>query len=416
MVGPAAPTRAMDFLLRDTLSGRAKPVRRPPGRPLGLYVCGPTVYDGAHVGHARTYLFFDLVRRHLEAEGVPVRHVMNVTNFEDKIDVRAAQLGVSWRSLAQREEAGFLRDLNALRILPPHYRPRASDYVRQMTEVARKLARTGRVRRQGDTWLYTPPERPREVNFATTADLASRAVREPGHPFPLGEGAAGEFMVWKLQDPPRPSWPGPWGAGTPGWHLECYAMANELLGLPVDVHGGGTDLIFPHHYAENEVALALRRKPFAHIFVHPGLVLWEGSKMSKSKGNLVSLRPTLAEFGPDALRWYLLGRALTERFHWSAEGLRRASSEWKRIRRTLQTWLHPGAGGRVGSMRAREVAAEVRMDLAADLATDRVFDHLRAWATAIEGDPSGHIPHGERRVAVAALRDIEGRTGLRILP
>jgi cysteinyl-tRNA synthetase len=404
----------MDLLLRDTLSGRAKPVRRRRGRPVTIYACGPTVYDGAHVGHARTYLFFDLVRRHFEAEHIPVRHVMNVTNFEDKIDARAAQLRLSWRALALREEAGFLRDLHALRILPPHFRPRASAFVPQMTEVARQLARTGRVHRQGNEWLYTPPARPRGVNFATAADLAAHAVHEPGHPFPLGNGAAGEFMVWKLQDPPRPSWAGPWGRGTPGWHLECYAMASELLGLPVDIHGGGTDLIFPHHYAENEVALALRHRPFANIFVHPGLVLWEGAKMSKSKGNLVSLRAALATAGPDALRWYLLSRAPTERFHWTPEGAARAAAEWRRIQRTLQLWLRPAAGGHVGSLRAREVAAEVRWDLGADLATDRAFDHLRAWATAIEGDPSGHVPHGERKGAVAALAEVERRTGLKI--
>ncbi len=406
----------MDLLLRDTFSARAVPVPHRARRPLTLYVCGPTVYDGAHVGHARTYLFFDLVRRHLEAEGIPVRHVMNVTNFEDKIDARAAELGLSWRDLALREEAGFLRDLHALRILPPHYRPRASDYVPQMTEVVRRLAKTGRVRRQGAEWLYTPPVRPRGVNFATAADLAAHAVREPGHPFPLGDGAAGEFLVWKLQDPPRPSWEGPWGRGTPGWHLECYAMANDILGLPVDIHGGGTDLIFPHHYAENEIALALDRRPFAKIFVHPGLVLWDGSKMSKSRGNLVPLRTALREVGPDALRWYLLGSPLTERFHWSPEGLRRAAGEWAHLRRTLQGWLRPGAAGRVGRLRAREVADGVRLDLTADLATDRVYDHLRALSVAIEADPSGHLPRGERSATLAAIRDVERRTGLRIRP
>ncbi len=406
----------MDLLLRDTLSGRAVPVPRRLRRPLTMYVCGPTVYDGAHVGHARTYLFFDLVRRHLEAEGIPVRHVMNVTNFEDKIDARAAELGLSWRALALREEAGFLRDLHALRLLAPPHRPRASDYVPQMTEVARRLARTGRVRQQGSEWLYTPPARPKGVNFATAADLAAHAVREPGHPFPLGDGAAGEFMVWKRQEPPRPSWPGPWGRGTPGWHLECYAMANDLLGLPVDIHGGGTDLIFPHHYAENEIALALDRRPFAKIFVHPGLVLWDGSKMSKSRGNLVPLRVALRDVGPDALRWYLLGSPLTERFHWSTEGLRRAAGEWRHLRRTLAAWLRPGAGGRVGRLRAREVADGVRLDLTADLATDRVFDHLRALVVAIEADPSGHVPHGERTASLEAIRDIERRTGLKIYP
>jgi len=403
---------AMDLLLRDTLSGRVKAVHHRPGRPVGLYVCGPTVYDGAHVGHARTYLFFDLVRRHLEAEGIPVRHVMNVTNFEDKIDVRAAQLGLSWNSLALREEASFLRDLRALRILSPHVRPRASDDVPQMTEVARRLAKTGRVHRQGDEWLYTPPPRAAGVNFPTGAELASHAVEEPGHPFPLEGNAAGDFMVWKLQEPPHPSWEGPWGRGTPGWHLECYAMAHELIGLPVDIHGGGLDLIFPHHYSENEVALALDHKPFAHLFVHPALVLWAGSKMSKSRGNLVPLRSALRDVGPDALRWYLIGQPMTERLNWSSVALRRAANEWRRIRRTVRFWLRTGTGGHIGALRAEEVAAAVRRDVAADLATDRVFDHLRSLAASIDADPTGHVPTGDGRAARAAIRDVERRTGL----
>jgi cysteinyl-tRNA synthetase len=352
------------------------------------------------------------VRRHLEAEGVPVRHVMNVTNFEDKIDVRAAELGLPWRTLALREEASFLRDLKALRIIAPHVRPRASDFVPQMTEVARRLAKTGRVHRQGDEWLYTPPPRPNGVNFPTGTELAEHAVPEPGHPFPVDTASAGEFLVWKLQEPPRPSWIGPWGRGTPGWHLECYAMAHELIGLPVDVHGGGLDLIFPHHYSENEVALALDRRPFARIFVHPSLVLWAGSKMSKSRGNLVPLRTALREVGPDALRWYLLGQSKSERFDWTPVALHRAAAEWRRIRRTIRGWLRPGTGGHIGALRAGEVAAAVRRDLAADLASDRVFDHLRSLAAAIDADPSGRVPFGDGRAARSALRDVERRTGL----
>jgi cysteinyl-tRNA synthetase len=402
----------MDLLLRDTLSGAIKPVRRRRGRPVTLYACGPTVYDGAHVGHARTYLYFDLIRRHLDTEGIPVRHVMNVTNFEDKIDARAAQLGLTWRQLALREEASFLRDLKALRIRSPHCRPRASAYVPQMTAVARSLARTGRVRHQGEEWLYTPPPRPHGVNFLTGEEMAAHAVLEPTHPFTVGPGGGGEFLVWKRQDPPRPSWPGPWGRGTPGWHLECYAMARELLGIPIDVHGGGTDLIFPHHYAENEVALALNSRAVARVFSHPGLVLFNGSKMSKSRGNLVPLRTALKAVGPDALRWYLLGRPMVERFDWSDESLYRAASEWRRIQRTLREWLAPGAGGAVGALRARELAEEVRRDIAAGVTIERALDLVRFLASTIDADPTGRIPRGERHAARAALHEVEARTGL----
>jgi cysteinyl-tRNA synthetase len=281
-----------------------------------------------------------------------------------------------------------------------------------MTDVARRLVRTGRVRRQGNEWLYDPPERPPGVNFLTAEELAAHAVPEPTHPFTSGPGGGGEFLVWKLQDPPRPSWPSPWGRGTPGWHLECYAMARQLLGIPVDLHGGGTDLIFPHHYSENEEALALEGKPFARVFSHPGLVLFEGSKMSKSRGNLVRLRTALREVGPDTLRWYLMSRPMTARFDWSDESLRRAHAEWRRIARTFHHWLQPGAGGSIGALRARETALMIRRDIAADVATDRVLDHLRALASAIDADPTGRLPRGERRAARTVLREVEARTGL----
>ncbi|MGI0155650.1 MAG: class I tRNA ligase family protein, partial [Thermoplasmata archaeon] len=322
----------MDLVLRDTLSGDARPVRRRPGRPLALYVCGPTVYDVAHVGHARTYLFFDVARRFLEAEGVPVHHVMNVTDFEDKLDARAARLGIPWRTLARREERGFFRDLAALGVLPPHERLRATAYIPAMVRVARRLERTGRVRREGDEWIYTPPRRREGANFPTDRQLARHAVVEPGHPFPQRQEAAGEFMVWRLQAPPKPSWPSPWGPGIPGWHLECYALADRFLRVPVDLHGGGTDLIFPHHYAENEVGLSLRRTLFSRVFLHTAFVLIDGGKMSKSVGNLVPLRTALEEVGPGALRWYLLSTASRRSLKWDPAALRIAVEEFSFVR------------------------------------------------------------------------------------
>ena len=208
----------MPLRLEDTRSGERRTVRPRSGRSVTLYVCGPTVYDRAHVGHARTYLFFDVVRRFLVAEGQPVRHVMNVTDFEDKIDKRAAELDLSWRALARREEAGFFRDLGAFGVLPPHACPRASDYAPQIVRVAESLAKTGRVRREGDLWIYSPPERAAGGNFPTDADFARHAVEEPDHPFPRREGALGEFVIWKRQNPPLPSWTSCWGRGSPGWH------------------------------------------------------------------------------------------------------------------------------------------------------------------------------------------------------
>jgi cysteinyl-tRNA synthetase len=406
----------MRLRLEDTRSGERRKVRALPGRPVTLYACGPTVYYAAHVGHARTYLFFDIVRRFLAAEGHFVHHVMNITDFEDKIDRRAAELGTTWRALARREEAAFFRDMGRFGILPPVDHPRASDFAPDIVRVAEALDRTGRVRREGDLWIYSPPERPEEENFLNEADLARHAVEEPDHPFPRREGALGEFVIWKRQDPPLPSWPSKWGRGTPGWHLECYAMARRILDIPVDLHGGGLDLIYPHHHAENEIALALDGKPFSRMFVHTAFVLQAGAKMSKSTGNLTSLRSALKSTSAGGLRWYLLSTPYRVRIEWSPFALDKSQREYEELRRNLRRWLEPGRGGALGAAFARRLSEGVRSDLSEGLATDKVIDRLRAFSAELGKDASERVAAGERAPVRDALREVEDRTGISLLP
>jgi cysteinyl-tRNA synthetase len=401
----------MDLLLPDTLARRPRPVRARPGGSVSLYVCGPTVYDRAHVGHARTYLYFDLARRFLEAEGARVRHVMNITDIEDKIDARAAALGIGWRTLVRREERGFLRDLRDLGVRPPHDVPRASEFVPRMARVARALQRTGRVERVGDEWYYTPPRRRAGTNFPTDRQLATHAVHEPGHPFPTRSDRAGTFMIWRLQRPPKPSWPGPWGPGIPGWHLECFAMADRYLGLPVDLHGGGVDLVFPHHYAENEVSLALRGCRISRVFLHTAFVLVRGDKMSKSTGNLVSLRSVLDRTEPSALRWYLLSKPLDRRLDWEPAALARAEADYGRVRDAVRRFVR--AGGR--SAVALALSEAVRRDLGRGLGAERAFARLRNFAQRAESSSGRRPAPAERAAARKAFRAIEDRTGLVLL-
>jgi cysteinyl-tRNA synthetase len=402
----------MELTVGDSLSGRQTPVRPTRGRSVRMYVCGPTVYAPTHVGHARTYLYFDVARRFLEGEGTPVQHVMNVTDIEDKIDRRAKDLGISWRSLARREERAFVRDLTDLRILLPQHRPRASEFVREMARTARALARTGRLRHANGECLYDAPRRRRGENFPTGPELARHAVDEPGHPFPSKEGADRAIQVWKRQEPPLPSWPGPFGRGVPGWHLECVVMARRFLRLPVDLHGGGRDLVYPHHYAENEMALALDRCRFSRAFLHTGFVLQRGRKMSKSIGNTVPLRAALRAVGPDAIRWFLLSAPYSERTDWDPRQVERAAVLHARTRRAIARWLAPGGGGRWGAARAQAVAHAVRTDLARGLRTDRVFPRLAEFAARLDAEPSGAVARGERRAALAAVRSIEERLGV----
>ncbi len=402
----------MALRLVDSLSGRPTAVRATSRGRVGLYVCGPTVYDAAHVGHARTYLLFDVARRVLEAEGFAVRHVMNITDVEDKIDERAAALGLSSHALARAEERSFLRDMAAFGNRPPAARPRASAYVPEMRRIAQALERTGRVHREGDEWRYDAPERPEGGNFLSGEELARHAVAEPEHPF--GDGADGprSFVVWKRQEAPRPSWPSRWGRGAPGWHLQCFAMASEDLSLPVDLHGGGRDLLYPHHFAENEISFALRRRRFARVFLHPGLVLENGAKMSKSRGNLAPLRAALDEMGRGALRWHLLSRPYRERFPWDAAAARRAAEEYALVRSAVAAWLRShGGNARSGAGAARRAAREVRSELLRDLGTERAVARLRGFVAQVGRAPGG-LPAGERSEARAALGQIERRLGL----
>jgi len=401
----------MKLRLTDSLSGRRRVVGRPQARSVGLYVCGPTVYDAAHVGHARTYLFFDIARRSLEAEGYRVRHVMNVTDLEDKIDVRAASLGMTSRALARAEERSFFRDLTSFGNLPPTFRPRASEFVPQIIRVARALERTGQVRQVGGEWRYEAPERRPGENFATMADLARHAVVEPGHPFGVPSDGERSFVVWKRLSPPLRTWSSPWGRGAPGWHLQCFAMASQLVGVPVDLHGGGRDLVYPHHFAENEITLALRGAAFTPVFMHTGLVLQDGSKMSKSVGNLIPLRSALASLGPAALRWYLMGRPYRDRFAWDTAASQAARAELDLIRCTIRAWLRPTRGGRVGSARVAALAHAVRSALLDGLATDKVVAAVRAFAGEVAASPGG-VPRGERPAAKAALAGVERRIGI----
>lgn len=401
----------MPLRLFDSMSGSLRAVPAPRGRPFTLYVCGPTVYDGAHVGHARTYLYFDVVRRVLESEGQAVRHVMNITDFEDKITDRAVSLGQTWQELARGEERRFAADLDRLRVLPPHQRPRASDFVPRMIEVVQALERKGRTRWQGDSLLYVPTPRPDPRNFAVGAELADLVVPD-GQP-PGDVALAGrEFLLWRRQLAPNASWASPWGEGAPGWHLECYCMAERHLGLPVDLHGGGADLVFPHHYDENEVALTLRNTPFARAYLHTGFVTEGGRKMSKSTGRLVPLRPELDRFGPDALRYYLLAPSYRERLEWSAADLRKAAARWERTSGLLAAAVPSGAGGSAPLRLLAPAERAIRAALLDSLQIGEAYRVLDTLAEAVASAGTPAFPRGSRREVRAFLARADARLGL----
>ncbi|HEV2449061.1 MAG TPA: class I tRNA ligase family protein, partial [Thermoplasmata archaeon] len=333
--------------------------------------------------------------------------------YEEKISWRAESLGLSWRGLARRETGRFHADLDRLGILPPHCEPKASDFVRPMIDVARRLARKGKVLRRGDSWVWVPPP-PSHRNFPVGDEFSEHAVLEPGVE-PPSPDAAREIELWRKESAPLPNWPSPWGRGAPGWHLECYAMATRHLGLPVDLCGGGVDLIFPHHYAGNEIALALDESLFARQFLHTGFVTQLHRKMSKSRGNLVALGPAIERYGPDALRWYLLGRPYNSRIEWSEEEAAAVALEWAEIRRRLRSAVGAGAGGTLDPSGFTVLPEAVTLAVENGLGVQAAYDRLRALAATIGAAAGPRVPRGEQKAARAGLRGMERVLGLHVL-
>ncbi|HUI38236.1 MAG TPA: hypothetical protein VLY85_01240 [Thermoplasmata archaeon] len=401
----------MELRLRDPRSASLGLVAPARGCPLTMYVCGPTVYGHAHVGHGRNYLVFDIVRRHLETNGVRVRHVMNITDFEDRIFERARALGIPWRTVARRAERRFLADLAGLGVRMPHRIPRASDHVPEMREAARRLERTGRVRREHGDLLYRPPERRASASpFAD--DIVRHAVADPTTGSPSPDASIRDFAVWQAPRPGSPRWPSPWGPGIPGWHVECYVMARRYLGLPVDLHGGGRDLLFPHHFAENEIAVALDRVPFARRYLHDAFVLQDGAKMAKSTGILVGLRAATEEHGAGAVRWYLLSTHYSQSLEWEGPGVASAAEELETVRHAVRTAVGPGTGTGRALARLRSLVREVGRCVANDLDTPGALGALRSWAGREAASPASGLARGDGPAARRMVREIESRLGI----
>ena len=275
---------------------------------VGIYVCGVTPYDTTHAGHAFTFLTFDILTRYLRSQGLDVTYVQNVTDIDDDILRKAKELGTTWDDLGRRETEKFRKDMTDLNALDPDHYVRATDHVAEMVEIIKPLIEKGfAYEKNGSVYfsVASDPEFgklshiPRDKMLAI-ANERGNTPDDPNKQDPL------DFIMWQAASPGEPTWESPWGPGRPGWHIECSAMARTYLGDTIDVHGGGSDLIFPHH--ECEIAQsenATGEKPFARFWVHAGMVEYQGEKMSKSLGNLVLARDLLGEYSSDAIRLYL---------------------------------------------------------------------------------------------------------------
>jgi L-cysteine:1D-myo-inositol 2-amino-2-deoxy-alpha-D-glucopyranoside ligase len=358
------------------------------GRPqLSLYVCGVTPYDSGHMGHAFTFCMFDVLIRFVEASGVRVRYVQNVTDVDDPLFARARRDGLDWRDLADRETAKFVSDMAVLGWRPPDVMPRVSEEIEPILSAATRLHARGFAYRTDA--LYFDASRYRGYGRLSHRSRRSmvRKLRDEellGEVGPQAKRDVLDFPLWRSSLPDEPAWPSEFGPGRPGWHIECSAMAMRYLGAQIDVHGGGRDLAFSHHESERAQSESLTGKvPFARAWMHTGLVRYEGRKMSKSLGNLVLIDQALERAPAAAVRLYLVSHRYARDWEFRWSGLERAARFVERLRVFLEgevrgagapnRGLAAGAGPDVRALPARFAAA-----LADNLDTPRAVRELRA--------------------------------------
>jgi cysteinyl-tRNA synthetase len=298
-----------------------------------MYSCGVTVYDLSHVGHARMLMVFDVIARYLRFAGYRVMFVRNFTDIDDKIIRRAAQEGVPAREVSERNIAAFHEDMAALGVLPPEAEPRATEHVPEMIALVQRLIVSGHAYVvDGDVYFAVR-------SFPAYGKLSGKNLDE------LQAGARVEvderkrdprdFALWKAAKPGEPAWDSPWGAGRPGWHIECSAMSVRYLGETFDIHGGGEDLIFPHHECEIAQTEADTGKPFARYWLHNGMVNLGREKMSKSLGNTLSIRDLVGRHDPAALRLFLLGTHYRSPLEWSEARVEDSARALERLWRPI---------------------------------------------------------------------------------
>ncbi|MBI2953660.1 MAG: cysteine--tRNA ligase [Chloroflexi bacterium] len=396
----------------NTMSGQ-KEEFEPAGMTVKMYVCGVTPYDDAHIGHAMSYIIFDMVVRYFEFQGYDVKHVQNFTDIDDKIIARAQRLGVTPKALAEKHIAEYFKDMDALNIKRADIYPRATEEIDKIVEViAGLIAQDQAYVSDGDVYF----------RVGTDPDYGKLSHR------PLDDMMAGarveidarkenpmDFALWKASKPGEPSWKSPWSDGRPGWHIECSAMILKYLGERIDIHGGGQDLVFPHH--ENEIAQSesfTNKLPFVRYWMHNGLLQLGGEKMSKSLGNLISIKEALSRASADALRLFVLSSHYRAPLTYSDETLLAAERGIERMRFAVEGYAPSEAPAEANTAlhaaaqdaRARFVAAmDDDFNTAAALAA--LFDLVRE----INRTKEQNVAAGALAEAQAVLTELAGVLG-----
>ena len=382
--------------LYDTLSrttSEFKPLKK---GEVGIYLCGATVQAPPHIGHVRSGVNFDILRRWLTKSGYNVTFIRNVTDIDDKILHKAVHEEMPWWAVAMKYERAFSDAYAALNVLPPTYEPRATGHVTQMIELMEKLIERGAAYApgNGDVYLevrkltsYLTLSRQKLDDLQPAADADETYKKDPR-----------DFALWKAAKPGDPSWPTPWGAGRPGWHLECSAMAQTYLGESFDIHGGGLDLIFPHH--ENEIAQSeAAGYGFAKRWMHNAWVTASGEKMSKSLGNSLQVHELLKTVRGIELRWYLGSAHYRSMLEFSHEALAESATAFRRIEGFLQRSVEI-LGAEPTPVISDGFRAAMNDDLAVPTALAGISEALKAGNSAITA--------GDKKVIAASANEIRG--------
>ena len=349
----------MSLKIYNTLTGQKEPFRPLKDGKVGMYVCGVTVYDLSHIGHARAAVVFDVIFRYLRHKGFEVNYVRNYTDVDDKIINKAQKEGVDYKTIAERYIEEYDRDMKALNVEEPTFTPRATEHIPEMIKLIERLIENGYgYEIEGDVYF--------EVGkFRSYGKLSGKNIEE------LQSGARVEvddrkkipldFALWKASKPGEPAWDCPWGKGRPGWHIECSAMSQHFLGETFDIHGGGADLIFPHH--ENEIAQAegATGKPFVHYWIHNGFVNSNQEKMSNSLGNIFTIREILENYHPEVIRLFLLSHHYRSPVDFSDQSLKEAQLSLDRLYSLLKDFKDLRGGNEQSSPFEEEMHSQIRV-------------------------------------------------------
>ena len=385
-----------DPVLYNTLTREKEPLS---DQSVGIYVCGVTPYDTTHLGHAFTYTAFDVLIRYLRFLGRKVTYVRNVTDIDDDILLRARSHEMQWKELGDREYAKFATDMEHLNNLPPEHEPRATEHIPDIVQIIEGLLAKGcAYASDGNVYFdvknYAGFGDLCGLSYVAQLELANERGNFPADPLkhdPL------DFVLWQAKKDGEPSWPSPWGEGRPGWHIECSAMSMRYLGDSFALHGGGDDLIFPHHDAEIAQSENFTGKPFVRFWMHTGMLYCGEHKMSKSLGNMVFLADLLPVCPPDAIRLYLLGHHYREPWNHDRRELATARTLARKLSQALNGGLEEASPDEIEHCGSGVLAA-----LADDLDTTRAIEELRKLAFSGE--------HQARRVGRTLSEHVLGLT------